>query len=345
MPPEAPSYDAIVDACRILRGRAVVTPLIRSAVLDAATGGRVAIKAESLQVSGSFKYRGAYTAIARLSSAARSRGVVAYSSGNHAKAVAQAARDFGCPATIVMPADAPGTKMAGTRAAGAEIVTYDRRTGDREAIAGRIAEETGRSIIHPYDHPDTICGQGTVGLEIADQCRLAGFSPEAVLVPCSGGGLIAGVALALETKLPGARCWAAEPDAFDDTRRSLEAGGRVAVPTAGVSICDALQSPMPGQLTFEINRRLLAGAVVARDDEVLRAMRFAADHLKLVLEPGGAIALAALLAGRIEAAGRDIVVICSGANVDPAMLRRALADDSPLAGSRSGRNPTTETAG
>lgn len=327
MPFEPPDYDDIVDASRILRGRAVVTPLIRSPALDAATGARVAIKAEALQVSGSFKYRGAYTAIARLSEAARTRGVVAYSSGNHAKAVAWAARDFGCPATIVMPTDAPRAKRDGTRAAGAEIVTYDRRTEDREAIARVIAEEAGRATIHPYDHPDTISGQGTVGLEIADQCRAIGFSPDTVLVPCSGGGLVAGTALALATKLPGARCWAVEPEAFDDTRRSLEAGDRIAVPTTGASICDALQSPMPGQLTFTINRRLLAGAVAASDGEVLRAMRFAAEELKLVLEPGGAVALAALLAGRPTSGGHDIVVVCSGANVDPAMLRRALEDE------------------
>lgn len=322
---EPPTYEDIVNAARTLRDRAVVTPLIRSAALDAATGARVAVKAEALQVTGSFKYRGAFTAIARLGAADRRRGVVAYSSGNHAKAVARAARAFGCRATIVMPTDAPKAKIEGTRAAGAEIVSYDRRTEDREAIAVRIAAETGRAIIHPYDHPDTIAGQGTVGAEIADQCRVLGLSPEAVLVPCSGGGLVAGAALALEAKLPGARCWAVEPEAYDDTRRSLESGERQSVPITAASICDALQSPIPGKLTFEINRRLLAGALTASDDEVLRAMRFAAEELKLVLEPGGAVGLAALLAGRIEAAGRDVVVVCSGANVDPATLSRALA--------------------
>ncbi len=326
---EPPAFADIVDAAAGLRGRSVVTPLIRSAALDAAVGARVAVKAETLQVSGSFKYRGAFTAIARLPEAQRRRGVVAYSSGNHAKAVATAARDFGCPATIVMPTDAPAAKVAGTRAAGAEIVTYDRRTDDREAIARRIAEETGRPIIHPYDHPDTIAGQGTVGSEIADQCRQLGLAPDAVLVPCSGGGLIAGIALALEAKLPAARCWAVEPEAYDDTRRSLDAGERRDVPTSGTSICDSLQSPMPGELTFAVNRRLLAGALTVSDAEVLGAMRFAFEELKLVVEPGGAVALAALLTGALdEMPGKrpaEIVVVCSGANVDPAMVGRALS--------------------
>lgn len=325
---EPPTIADIVDAAAGLHGRAVVTPLIRSAALDAAVGARVAVKAEPLQVSGSFKYRGAYTAIARLPEAQRAKGVVAYSSGNHAKAVATAARDFGCPATIVMPSDAPAAKVAGTRAAGGEIVTYDRRADDREAIANGIAAETGRSIIHPYDHPDTIAGQGTVGSEIADQCRLLGWAPEAVLVPCSGGGLVAGVALALEAKLPGARCWAVEPEAYDDTRQSLIAGERRAVPTSGVSICDALQSPMPGKLTFEINRRLLAGALAVSDAQVLAAMRFAFEELKLAVEPGGAVALAALLAGAhkgtLPGNAGEIVVVCSGGNVDPDLVGRAL---------------------
>jgi threonine dehydratase len=314
-----------MDAAARLAGKAVRTPLLRSAALDARTGATVLLKSEVAQRTGSFKFRGAMNRISRLDDAARKAGVVAYSSGNHAQAVAAVAQALGAPAVIVMPSDAPAVKIARTRAHGAEIVLYDRATENREEIAQRIAAESGATLVPPFDDPYIIAGQGTVGLEIADDMRSLGLTPDAVLVPCSGGGLVGGIALAVTHTWPSIAVYAVEPAGFDDTRRSLASGTRVANEPGANSICDALLVATPGALTFSINIRMLAGAIAVTDDEVLRAMAFARRELGLAIEPGGAVSLAALLAGRFEARGRTVVSVLSGGNVDEAMIDRALA--------------------
>jgi threonine dehydratase len=296
--------------------------LLESEALNALVGGRVVLKAEPLQHTGSFKLRGAYNAISQSAAPA----VVAYTSGNHAQGVARAARLLGRQATIVMPADAPAIKLANTRADGAEIRLYDRHRESREAIGVEIAARTHAALIRPYDDPLVIAGQGTVGLELAEQARAAGAIPDAALIPCGGGGLIAGCSLALAELCPGIEIYAVEPAVFDDTRRSLAAGARVDNPEGGRSICDALLVPTPGELTFALNRRLLAGGLVASDAEVRRALAFAFRDLKLVVEPGGAVALAALLAGAFNARGRTVAVVLSGGNVDPALFAAALGE-------------------
>ncbi|MCH7930915.1 MAG: threonine/serine dehydratase [Proteobacteria bacterium] len=326
-----PTFADVEDAAERLRGRAVMTPLLESPLLNERIGGRVLVKAETLQRTGSFKFRGAYNRISRLSPAERKRGVVAYSSGNHAQGVAAAARLVGAPAVIVMPADAPRIKIDGTRALGAEVVLYDRSRESREAVSERIATERGLTLVPPYDDPRIIAGQGTAGLELAAQAFAIDAELDAVLSPCGGGGLIAGCALALSHRFPGAAVYAVEPEGFDDTTRSLAAGERQEARPGAHSFCDALLSPTPGKLTFAINRRLLAGGLVVSDDEVARAMRVAFLHLKLVLEPGGATALAALLAGGYDGRGKTVAVVASGGNVDPqtfaAALERAAGHD------------------
>ena len=299
-----------------LAGVAVRTPLIRSAELDALAGGSVLLKPECLQVTGSFKIRGAYNLMSQLSAGEARRGVVAFSSGNHAQGVAAAGALLGMKTAIVMPEDAPRAKLDNTRRLGGEVITSDRYSGDREAIARGIAAERGAVVVPSYDHPDIIAGQGTVGLEIAAQSAELGLVPDQVLVCCGGGGLIAGSALALTAKLPGVSVHSVEPESFDDTARSLELGRRVEVARDARSICDALQAHTPGALTFEINRRLLGPGYVVSDDEVREAMRFAFRHLKLVVEPGGAVALAAVIAGRVATQGRVTAVVISGGNVD-----------------------------
>ena len=251
--------------------------------------------------------------------------MVAFSSGNHAQGVAAAARMLGIGATIVMPSDAPAIKVANTRAWGARVVLYDRWTEDREAIGARISAETGATLVRPYDDPHVMAGQGTIGLELAEQALAAGARPGAVLAPCGGGGMISGIALALAGSLPGAAVHAVEPEGFDDTRRSLEAGRRVSNDPGAVSFCDALLAAQPGELTFAVNSSHLAGGFAVSDAEVCRAMAVARDHFKLVVEPGGAVALAAVLAGRMPTAGGTIAVVCSGGNVDPLVYERALA--------------------
>ncbi len=309
----------VESAAGRLAGVAVCTPLIRNAALDAAAGGRVFVKPECLQVTGSFKIRGAYNLMSQLSAAERRRGVVAFSSGNHAQGVAEAGRLLGIHAAIVMPEDAPRAKLENTRRLGGEVITYDRYTGDREAIARAIAAERGAVVVPSYDHDHIIAGQGTVGLEIAEQTVEAGIVPDQVLICCGGGGLIAGSAVALKARIPDVRVHTVEPEAFDDTARSLAAGHRVSVEPSARSICDALQAHTPGQLTFEINRALLGKGLAVSDEEVREAMRFAFRELKLVAEPGGAVALAAVLAGRIETRDRTTVVVISGGNVDFAL--------------------------
>ncbi len=323
-PASHPTIADIEAAAGRLRGQAVPTPLLESEALNRAIGGRLLVKAEVLQVTGSFKFRGAYNAIGLLDASARARGVVAFSSGNHAQGVAAAARRHGTTAVIVMPADAPDVKREGTLAWGARIVAYDRIKDDREGIARRIAADEGRVLIAPYDDPAIVAGQGTVGLELAAQAAAAGARLDAVLVPCGGGGLIAGCAIALGAKSPGTAVWAVEPEGFDDTARSLAEGTRQGVRPGAASIADALMAPMPGSLTFAINRTLLAGGLAVPDRAMLEAMATGFRHLKIVIEPGGAVALAAVLGATFDARGKTIAVVASGGNVDPATFARAL---------------------
>ena len=277
-----------------------------------------------LQRTGSFKIRGACNALAGLAAAERAAGVVAYSSGNHGQAVAAAAAAHGIPATIVMPADAPAIKTEATRAHGATIVPYDRASQDREALALSIAARTGAHLIPPFDDPGIIAGQGTVGLEIAEDLRRLGVVPDAVLVPAGGGGLIAGVSIAMKDAFPAVEMIAVEPVGFDDTARSLAAGSRRTIRPGGQTFCDALRAPTPGVLTFAINRKLVRRGIAVDDGEIARSMAAIFTGLKLVAEPGGAIAMAALLSGRYDARGRIVVVVCSGGNVERATFIEAL---------------------
>lgn len=328
--PTAADVDA---AAARLKGRALLTPLLEYPLISERLGFRLLVKAETLQITGSFKFRGASNRLlaARAADPAL-KAVVAFSSGNHAQGVAAAARLLGLRATIVMPADAPRIKVDNTRALGAEVVPYDRRGEDREAIARAIAEREGGLIVPPYDDPHVIAGQGTVGLEICQQAAALGVVPDVVMAPCSGGGLIAGIALAVKARHPGAAIHAAEPEGYDDLRRSLAAGTRLGNASAAPSICDALMAERPGRLTFPIHQRLLAGAFAVSEDAVLDAMNLALRHLKLVVEPGGAAALAAALGQRAALAGRNVVVVCSGGNADPALIQQAAGRDDPLVG-------------
>jgi threonine dehydratase len=319
-----PALSDIEHAARRLSGKAQRTPLLAYPELDRRLGTRVFIKPECLQLTGSFKFRGAYNKIKSALEAGKVPGVVAFSSGNHAQGVAAAAGQLGVPAIIVMPEDAPRIKIANTRALGAEIKLYDRYKEDREAIARAIARDKGYVVVPPYDDPAIISGQGTIGLEIAEDMERLGVAPDAVLAPCSGGGLISGIATAVKARHPEARVFACEPARFDDTRRSLDAGQRLENAGNEKSICDALLSKTPGEITFAINRRLLAGALTATDEEALAAVAFAARRLKLVVEPGGAIALAAALQGRAPKNARTLVIVCSGGNIDDDLLRKAL---------------------
>ena len=306
----------VEDAARRLSGVAIKTPLLENAELNRISGGTVLIKPECFQVTGSFKIRGAYNLMSRLTREQLRHGIVAFSSGNHAQGVAEAARNLGTRATIVMPDDAPRTKLENTRRLGAEVITYDRNTGNREAIAQEIAAERGAEIVPAFDHPHIIAGQGTVGLEIAEQSKSLGRPAEQVLICCGGGGLTAGSAVALDARLPGVAIHTVEPEGFDDTARSLVAGHRVQVSQSARSICDALLVETPGKMTFDINRRLLGRGLVVSDDEVREAMRFAFRTLKITVEPGGAVALAAVLSGKIETEGKTTALVISGGNVD-----------------------------
>jgi threonine dehydratase len=315
-----PTFADVAAAAERIAGIAVRTPLLRSDRLDALTGATVLVKAEPLQRTGSFKFRGAYNTISQIEAPA----VVAYSSGNHAQGVAAAAKLLGKPATIVMPADAPAIKRESTAWWGAEIRLYDRARESREAIGEEIAAATGAALVRPYDDPRIIAGQGTLALEAAEQAQALGVAFELALICCGGGGLISGCGLALKEARPAIEIFSVEPEGFDDTRRSLAAGDRVAIDITAASFCDALLAPMPGELTFTLNRRQLAGGLAVDDAAVADAMRFAFEHLKVVVEPGGAVALAALLAGRVEARGRTVLVVLSGGNVDPAVFARVL---------------------
>ena len=309
----------IEAAARRLDGVAVRTPLLRNHALDETAGGQVLVKPECLQVTGSFKIRGAYNFLSQLTPEEAGRGVVAFSSGNHAQGVAAAGEILGIHAAIVMPEDAPRAKLENTRRLGGEVITYDRYTGDREAIARDIANERGAVVVPSYDHDYIIAGQGTVGLEIAQQCGEQGISPDQVLVCCGGGGLVSGSAVALKHLYPDVRVHTVEPEEFDDTARSLRSGQREHIGDGARSICDALQAHAPGKLTFEIMKRFLADGLTVSDTDVRAAMRFAFQNLKLVIEPGGAVALAAVLARKIDTAGKTTVIVASGGNVDREM--------------------------
>jgi threonine dehydratase len=309
-----------------LTGQARRTPLLQSPFLDEIAGRRVLVKAECLQVTGSFKFRGGYAALSGLDADTRARGVIAYSSGNHAQGVAEAARRFGVPAVIVMPSDAPALKIANTRALGAEVVLYDRGVDSREEIGQGLAAERGLTLIRPYDEPLVIAGQGTCGLEIAEQAAEAGVDRADVLICCGGGGLTAGIALALEARAPGLRPRPVEPEAFDDVARSLAAGRIERNPREAGGLLDAILTPQPGDLTFPIMQRLCGPGITVSDDQALDAMAAAFLRLKLVAEPGGAAALAAALyrPDAIDATTDTVIAVITGGNVDPAIFRRAL---------------------
>jgi threonine dehydratase len=312
-----PVTPADIDAAaRVIAPFAVRTPLLSSPALNDRVGANVFLKPETLQRTGSFKFRGAFNKLSSIPLDARGGGVVAFSSGNHAQGVAAAAQILNMQATIVMPADAPASKRERTKAYGAEVVLYDRDREDREAIAGDIASKRGATLVRPYDDPFVIAGQGTVGREIAEDMAALGIAPDIVVAPASGGGLIAGVATAVKARYPQAILMSGEPEAFDDHARSLRAGKREPHRGEGRTICDALMASIPGEITFAINSRLLTKGITASDAEVGTAVGFAFRELKLVVEPGGAVGLAALLAGRIDARDKNIVIVLSGGNVD-----------------------------
>jgi threonine dehydratase len=323
-----PTIDDVRAAAARIAGHAVVTPLLSNALLDEMTGARVLLKAENLQRTGSFKFRGAYNAIAAMPHAVRQAGIVAVSSGNHAQGVAEAARLFGAASTIVMPADAPASKRARTVRSGGRIVAYDRAREDRDAVAARHIAEHGGALVHPYDDAHVIAGQGTIGLEAAEQCAGLGLAPDQVLVPCGGGGLSSGVGLALRAAYPDLVLTLVEPEGFDDYRRSLAEGRPVSNAASAGSVCDALLAPSPGAIGFALNTANHARALSVSDAEALAAVAFAFRELKLAVEPGGAAGLAALLAGKTNVRGTVVVVVLSGGNIDPPVLARALAEHS-----------------
>ncbi len=327
-----------IAAIRAAAGRARGirrTPLLSAPGLDRAAGRRVLVKAECLQITGSFKARGAWSAISALPPEERARGVLAYSSGNHAQGVGWAAQVHGIPAVILMPSDAPTVKIDGTRAYGAEVVLYDRATEDRDALGLRLATERGLTLVPPFDHPQVIAGQGTIGLELAEQAAEAGVTEADVLVCCGGGGLSAGIALALAADAPGLRVRTAEPAGFDDMARSLAGGHVVGNPATTGSICDAILTPRPGALTFPVLDRLAGPGLVVTDAEALAAMALAFRHLRIVLEPGGAVALAAAAFRPDAIEGDAVICIASGGNVDTARFVEAITTDGNFRGSRN----------
>src|SRR5271168_1457895 len=324
-PVSLPTAADVEAAARRLAGVALRTPLLTSATLDAMTGGRIFLKAETLQHTGSFKFRGAYNRLAAIPPEQRSGGVVAFSSGNHAQGVAAAARLLGMPCVIVMPHDAPRAKRERTVALGAELVLYDRAHDDREAIAGAIAARRGAVLVPPYDDALIIAGQGTAGLEIVEDLSALGLVPDIVVVTASGGGLTAGIALAVKARAPAATVYTAEPMGFDDHARSFRSGQREQNAALTGTICDALMARTPGKLTFAINRALVGGGVVVSDDEVAGAVGFAFAELKLVVEPGGAVALAALMTGKVDVKNKVAVAVLSGGNVDAELFSRLVA--------------------
>src|SRR5689334_22491803 len=321
-----PTAADIAAAAQRLVGVAVRTPLVNAPVLDERLGARVFLKAETLQRTGSFKFRGAYNKISQIPPERRAAGVVAYSSGNHAQGVAAAAKLLGMRATIVMPADAPKPKRERTLALGAEVVLYDRNTEDRAAIAAKIVAERGATLVPPYDDPLIIAGQGTIGTEIVEDLAALGLAPEIVVIGASGGGLAAGVSLGVKARVPAAKFYTVEPEGFDDTARSFKSGKREANPRLSGSICDALMSNTPGELTFPITQALIGEGLVVSDAEVARAVRYAFEELKLAVEPGGVIGLAALLAGKLDVCGKVVVGVLSGGNIDAELFAKIIGE-------------------
>lgn len=320
------NIDMIRAAATRLQGHARRTPLLSSPFLDEIAGRRVWVKPECLQHTGSFKFRGAWSAVSALSEADRDSGVLAFSSGNHAQGVALAARAHGAKAVIVMPRDAPAVKIDNTRALGAEVVLYDRANGeDRDAIGAEMVAARGLTLIKPYDEPQVIAGQGTTGLEIAAQAAEVGVTQADVIVCCGGGGFSSGIALALEAEAPNLRVRTAEPEEFDDVARSLQAGTVQRNTRLSGSLCDAIVTPQPGVLTFPILKRLAGPGIAVSEDEALRAVALAFNRLKVVAEPGGAVALAAALFHGQAIEGDDVIVTISGGNIDAEVFARALA--------------------
>jgi threonine dehydratase len=326
-----PTFGDLLAARGRLAELACLTPLIEHPALNLVAGGRVLLKAENLQRVGAFKFRGAYNKIAQLDAATFPGGVVACSSGNHAQGVAAAASLRGLRSAIVMPSDAPRLKIERTKAFGGEVVTYDRVKEDRDAIAREICAARSAAYVHPFDDKDVIAGQGTVGLEMMEQAAAIGATPDLVLVGASGGGLISGVAIAVKEKHPATEIWSVEPAGFDDLARSLKNGQRERNAALSGSICDALLAATPGEMTFEVARRHLAGGLAVSDAEAKAAVRFAFRELKLVVEPGGAVSLAAILAGKIALNGRTVAAVLSGGNVDPSLFADIIQDQPQAA--------------
>ncbi|MEL6947782.1 MAG: threonine/serine dehydratase [Pseudomonadota bacterium] len=326
---DVPTIQDIREAADRIASHAVRTPLVTSPVLDALTGARVFLKAENLQRTGSFKFRGAFHAVSMLDDALRQHGVVACSSGNHAQGVADAAAILGLPATIVMPKDAPDMKKVRTKRLGATVVEYDRYTEDRDQITQAIAERTGAALIHPYETIDVLAGQGTAGLEAAADLDAANISLDRALICAGGGGLMAGMLLALRDTYPDIAVHPVEPDGHDDQRRSHAMGKRLGGNNGGASVCDAIVTPMPGALSFSICQGQVAEGLTVTDEEALAAVAFAWRELKLVVEPGGAVALAALLSHKVDVRGETVLATLSGGNIDPEMMVRALATAKP----------------
>lgn len=308
-----------------IKGQAVETPLLESPALNDRLGARILIKPETLQRVGAFKFRGAYNRLVQLDADQRTRGVVAFSSGNHAQGVALAAQLLGMPAVIVMPADAPAIKVANTKAYGAEVVHYDRLTEDRIAIAEAIARDRGAVVVPAYNDEHIIAGQGTIGLELVHQARALGTELDMAITPIGGGGLMAGTATAIKSLSPKTLMVGAEPAGYDDALQSLQKGERVTIKPSTRSLCDALETPSTGDLTFPALQATVSAIAVVSDAEVAEAMRYGFNMLKLVVEPGGVVGLAALLAGKVEGIeGRTIGLVLSGGNVDPDLFSRVL---------------------
>lgn len=319
------NIEMIRAAAGRLKGHARRTPLLSSPFLDEIAGRRIFVKPECLQHTGSFKFRGGWSAVSALTDAQRKAGVIAFSSGNHAQGVAAAARAHGAPAVIIMPSDAPKAKIANTRRLGAEVVLYDRANESREEIGAKLSSERGLTLIKPYDEPLVIAGQGTTGLEIAEDAKALGIDNADVLIPCGGGGLTSGIAMALEAEAPGLRARPCEPEDFDDTTRSLFSGTIQRNARLAGSLCDAIITPQPGEITFPIMKRLCGAGIVVSEDEALRAMAAAFNHLRVVIEPGGAVALAAALFHSAEIEGDTVIAVASGGNVDAEAYQGALS--------------------
>lgn len=320
------TVDDVRSAARQIAGVAVRTPLVENIKLNEIAGGRVFIKAENLQHTGSFKFRGAYNSLSRLSDKEKSKGVLAFSSGNHAQGVARAAQLLGIKATIVMPEDAPALKLEATRGYGADVVLYDRYTQDREEVAHTVAGDSGAVVVPPYNDPFIMAGQGTSALEVVEDLEHQGLVPDQALVNCGGGGLASGTFTVYGDAFPGMKGYVVEPEAFDDVKRSLATGTIQTVDFGARSICDALLTPSPGTLTFPVMQKHGVEGLTVTDDEARTAVAFAARNLKLVGEPGGVVSLAAVLAGKVKTQGKVTVCIISGGNIDPATLSDCIAN-------------------